>query len=99
MTDWISVKRRIPGPKDGTWVIVYNGKVRRMAKYTDGEWEAYEGFHHDPDQSEKIEGVTHWISVPAAPRIRAAYPPAGRAQSRRGPAPKAHRGSLKSTAA
>ncbi|MCU1312643.1 MAG: hypothetical protein JWM54_400, partial [Acidobacteriaceae bacterium] len=54
MTDWISVKRRVPGPKDGTWVIVYNGKVRRMAKYTHGEWEAYEGFHHDPDQSEKI---------------------------------------------
>lgn len=99
MTHWISVKRRVPGPKDGTWVIVYNGKVRRMAKYTDGEWEAYEGFHHDPDQSEKIEGVTHWISVPAAPRQRAAASGAARSRTRRAPAGKSHRRPSRSASA
>jgi hypothetical protein len=67
MTEWIDVKDRLPDI-DTPWVTVFDGHYVRPATFCDGVWESWEGFAFDPRESERLEGVTHWIPFPNAPR-------------------------------
>lgn len=57
---WISVKEKLP--EDSTDCLVYNGSQVQFCSYYCGTW-------NTPDcyESETIDGVTHWMPLPAPP--------------------------------
>lgn len=62
MTKWQPIEM---APKDGTEVLVWDGSIRQISKFTvagldfDGHWWDAEGYW--------ISGITHWMPLPEPP--------------------------------
>jgi hypothetical protein len=65
--------RSIEGaPRDGTQILATDGQGFWVCSYIRGKWD-------DGDWLDNIEGLTHWMPIPAAPNTDA--PPVATAQS------------------
>ncbi len=61
MSNWISVKDRVP--EDGQEVDVWQKGIFNWRE-TNVIYEKYDGFYHN---NEKLNDVTHWMPLPAPP--------------------------------
>ena len=74
MTEWISVKDKLPEDRD--WVLVWHTayKTPKKAKYKDDFGFSLPIFILDGANSLELEGeVTHWMPLPNAPYIEKAH--------------------------
>jgi len=64
MSDWISVKDRLPTKE--TYLILYDEKNGCAPGYYEDQWWTY--FFYGNECNARAENVTHWMPLPTPPK-------------------------------
>lgn len=72
MTEWISVKDRLPEVFDEV-IVYFNGSISIAWRETEKRKRGIVGWHWDSQMSypESLVNVTHWMPLPNPPEVNA----------------------------